>query len=253
MDTFTSAEHKSCQCAAEEMCSIAANTLAEAMHRQTCDPHSTQLLVQGVLAAEPPVLAQFLMLGATLAVGVGLPFLLLPASSLPSQPPQGQKGDDPYEKSGKPSAVNPNPPSSNTPSASSPFAAATAAASAHSQAQFSNDGSSSSNSGGQTNGWHQLLEPWQYVQHASAMLWSKVVSLLVMADTRLRTVCASSLLDTAVAGLIVVGLILGSVVLSAVLLVQIGDESRQVCRASCCALHCAFDQVAMQRIITLCF
>jgi hypothetical protein len=54
------------------------------------------------------------------------------------------------------------------------------------------------------------------------------VSALVRADAGLRSACASNFLDTAVSGLIVVGLILGSVVLSAVLLVQIGDESRQV-------------------------
>jgi len=79
------------------------------------------------------------------------------------------------------------------------------------------------------------------VQQLSGVVWSWLVSCLVKVDSALRLACASSFLDTAVSGLIVVGLILGSVVLSAVLLVQIGDESRQVRalrRGGCCCRYC---------------
>lgn len=58
-------------------------------------------------------------------------------------------------------------------------------------------------------------------------IWSLLVQLLVRADVALREFWSSSFLDAAVSGLIVVGLILGSVVLSVVLLVQVGEESRQ--------------------------
>lgn len=77
------------------------------------------------------------------------------------------------------------------------------------------------------------------LQRQCAVVWSRLVSVLVRADAGLRNACASSFLDTAVSGLIVVGLILGSVVLSAVLLVQIGDESRQVGKARAAAVAVA--------------
>ena len=69
-----------------------------------------------------------------------------------------------------------------------------------------------------------MRQGWGFLQH----VWSWLVCVLSKIDNKLRTACASSVLDGAVSGLIVVGLILGSVVLSAVLVVQIGDESRQV-------------------------
>jgi hypothetical protein len=73
-------------------------------------------------------------------------------------------------------------------------------------------GSSSGGSGSSFSWWGRSL------LHAA---WSLLVRLLVAADEGLREFCASSFLDTAVSGLIVVGLILGSVVLSVVLLVQV--------------------------------
>jgi hypothetical protein len=60
-----------------------------------------------------------------------------------------------------------------------------------------------------------------------------LVRLLAAADEGLREFCASSFLDTAVSGLIVVGLILGSVVLSVVLLVQVRSHVAVLSVAAC--------------------
>lgn len=218
------------------------------------------LFLQGFLAAEQSLFMPLLLLGATLAVAGGLPFLLLPASLLhpstaaaattaaatatqdqdetapPSSPKQQQGGShgtaeqqpgldgptaskqlqmhSPFSEAAAAAA------NATVSSTDADIAPASAAATAAHQPRLG-----SSSSGAVSTG---LARGWGLLQRASAAGWSWLVAMLSRVDTSLRMACASSFLDTAVSGLIVVGLILGSVVLSAVLLVQIGDESRQV-------------------------
>lgn len=157
-----------------------------------------------------------LLLGATLAVAGGLPFLLLPASLLRSSAGSSSSNSKPdtAQQDGMAAAAAA---ATGRRRMRSPFSDA---ASGKSSARVSDTANVTSSSG--------LVALCGFAQQRCALVWSRVVSVLVRADTALRTACASSFLDTAVSGLIVVGLILGSVVLSAVLLVQIGDESRQV-------------------------
>jgi hypothetical protein len=165
--------------------------------------------LQGFLAAEQSLFMPLLLLGATLAVAGGLPFLLLPASLLRSSASSsGSSKLDTAQQNGVAAAAGRR-------RMRSPFSDAA-------------NGKSSTAAAGTTSSSSWLVGLWGCAQDRCALVWSRVVSVLVRADSALRAACASSFLDTAVSGLIVVGLILGSVVLSAVLLVQIGDESRQV-------------------------
>lgn len=180
---------------------------------------------QGFLAAEQSLFMPLLLLGATLAIAGGLPFLLLPASlihtSNSGQARMLQAGADSRAAAaavgGKAAAARGGA-AVRTRRMRSPF----------SDAADGEGGSKAAAAGGSggCGGWLPRL--WGSVQGRCGVVGTRLVSVLVKTDAALRSACASSFLDTAVSGLIVVGLILGSVVLSAVLLVQIGDESRQV-------------------------
>jgi hypothetical protein len=185
----------------------------------SCDRY-VAVLLQGFLAAEQSLFMPLLLLGATLAVAGGLPFLLLPASLLRSSASSsGSSKPDTAQHDGIAAAAA----AAGRRRMRSPFSDAASGKSSTVPAETTSSSSSSSGLG--------ML--WGYAQDRCALVWSRVVSVLVRADRALRSACASSFLDTAVSGLIVVGLILGSVVLSAVLLVQIGDESRQVGGEGC--------------------
>jgi hypothetical protein len=213
--------------------------------------------LQGFLAAEQSLFMPLLLLGATLAIAGGLPFLLLPASLLhtSSRQARSQQGS-----ADSPTAA----------AAAAKDAAAAAAAAAGGKAAAAREGpgrtrrmrspfsdaASGEVSGskaavaaaaGGCGGWVARL--WGSVQERCGVVGTWLVSVLVKTDEALRNACASSFLDTAVSGLIVVGLILGSVVLSAVLLVQIGDESRQVRVAVVCScVHACCSRVALSGV-----
>jgi hypothetical protein len=192
--------------------------------------------LQGFLAAEQSLFIPLLALGLTLALAGGLPFLLLPASLLKPSPVSdsssttggtnsgeactaGEEATAAGHKQGMDKASNAAIGSQRVRSpfsdAAAPATAATAAAGDTGPAKPASGSSSSSGA-------------WCHARELCSVVWLRTVSVLVRADTALRTACTSGFLDTAVSGLIVVGLILGSVVLTAVLLVQVGDESRQV-------------------------
>lgn len=216
----------------------------------------TVLNLQGFLAAEQSLFMPLLLLGATLAVAGGLPFLLLPASLLhtetsSSNTPTGSRTtttDAAQSDGGNQAATtaaagagganrgrgSSASAAANRPVNQSPFSEAASGTATGTTAaaglQHKPPGTSQSATAAKPDGGisQRLRQAWGFVQQLSGVLWSWLVSCLVKVDTALRLACASSFLDTAASGLIVVGLILGSVVLSAVLLVQIGDESRQV-------------------------
>jgi hypothetical protein len=171
-----------------------------------------------------------LLLGGALAVAGGLPFLLLPRSLWRSPLHDAADKEDHKED------VHAREEDAHEPTAAAAAAAESAAdASAKTsngrckaaemqspfqqhqqQVQQQDDGNPAaavgSSSSGRFSWWgHSLL-------HAA---WSLLLRLYVAADNGMREFCASSFLDTAVSGMIVVGLILGSVVLSVVLLVQV--------------------------------
>jgi hypothetical protein len=158
-----------------------------------------------------------LLLGGVLAVAGGLPFLLLPRSLWRSPlHDAADKEEHARDEEGHDAAA--------AAGATSESAAADGAHSSTSkpgemqspfqqhQQQQQQDADKPSSSSSRFSWWGRSL------LHAG---WSMLVRLLVAADEGLREFCASSFLDTAVSGLIVVGLILGSVVLSVVLLVQV--------------------------------
>lgn len=215
--------------------------------------------LQGFLAAEQSLFIPLLALGLTLALAGGLPFLLLPASLLKPSPgsdssstpdgtnrphPQGSSSNGvrtasdeaaaAAHKQGKGRATEV---AAGSQRVRSPFsdaaagegdAAAPAAAPAKAAAAGVGGDAGPAKTASVSSSGGSLSRAWCCARQQCAVVWLRTVSMLVRADTALRTACASGFLDTAVSGLIVVGLILGSVVLTAVLLVQVGDESRQV-------------------------
>lgn len=187
--------------------------------------HLFVFLLQGFLTAEQSLFIPLLVLVATLAVAGGLPFLLLPSSLLN---PHAATADGPADsKPGKSAATAAI---SSRRRMRSPFSDAAAAGTAATSTGAKGSKHAGSDAAGilPSSASSMLLRLWVCLQQSYAVVCSRAVSVCVKADTALRNACASSLLDTAVSGLIVVGLILGSVVLGAVLLVQVGDESRQV-------------------------
>lgn len=182
---------------------------------------------QGFLAAEQSLFMPLLLLGATLAIAGGLPFLLLPASLI-------HTGQARMLQAGADSRAAAAAAEDGAAAAGGKAAAARGGAAGRTRrmrSPFSDaadgEGGSKAAAGG-SGGGDSLPRLWGSVQGRCGVVGTRLVSVLVKTDAALRSACASSFLDTAVSGLIVVGLILGSVVLSAVLLVQIGDESRQV-------------------------
>jgi hypothetical protein len=217
--------------------------------------------LQGFLAAEQSLFIPLLALGLTLALAGGLPFLLLPASLLNPSPasdsitPGSTNGPDPQGSSGYGSrtagaaaaagaahkqdseraAKHAAQAAAGSQRVRSPFSDAAAGegdavapTAAPAAAAAAGGGAGPVKTAALSSSGSSLSMVWCRARQLCAVVWLRTVSVLVRADTALRTACASGFLDTAVSGLIVVGLILGSVVLTAVLLVQVGDESRQV-------------------------
>lgn len=219
--------------------------------------------LQGFLAAEQSLFIPLLALGLSLALAGGLPFLLLPASLLKPPPasdsstpggthtprPQGSNSHGgrtagaaaaagaAHRQDSDKAAKNAAQAAAGSQRVRSPFSDA-AASDGDGEASAATPSKPAAAGGAGAAGPAKpasvsssrgtLSRAWCRARQQCAVVWLRTVSVLVRADTALRTGCASGFLDTAVSGLIVVGLILGSVVLTAVLLVQVGDESRQV-------------------------
>jgi hypothetical protein len=165
-----------------------------------------------------------LLLGGALAVAGGLPFLLLPRSLWRSplhdaaDKEEHARDEDGHEPTAAAAAAGATPDSAAADGAHSSSSSKPGEMQSpfqqhqQQQQQDADKPNSSSSSSSKFSWWGRSL------LHAD---WSLLMRLLVAADEGLREFCASSFLDTAVSGLIVVGLILGSVVLSVVLLVQV--------------------------------